>query len=531
MRLLELGTPAWPMRPLSLHVLRNQSFEPLCGPLEKFAAFAGLTPTITLGGYDDALADLDVGDAEGVLVWLDYERYGPEQDLLGWLMGRLQVLRKASAAPILVADRPHRSTFNCQLAQRLSALPGVDLFPLSRVARQLGDRFVDPRMGTLTGTALSDQAFVSAAKELGLRWLSALAGSRIKAVIVDLDQTLYGGVLGEDGPEGIIFTAGHRALARCLSALQRRGTFLGILSRNDPRDVDALWRLRPDFPLRRDQISAQAVGWDRKDVGLKQMLGDLRIGPEAALFVDDNPGELAAVVDQVPGVRTLWADPSDPGATARALGAYPGIHTAGTREDSLRATDLAAQARRQEEEARSTGPDDYIRSLGTVLTVALKPLSRVRRLHELSMKTNQFNTTLARLSEETLSRFMATGHIVAAGEVRDRLSDSGTVASLVAHREGVSLVVDELAVSCRALGRGVETPFVLAVLARVLKGTATDEVVFRYVPGPRNDPARAWIVGLTGCNPDQRVGAVMRWDPEAAETRLTESPITVEWEE
>jgi FkbH-like protein len=309
--------------------------------------------------------------------------------------------------------------------------------------------------------------------------------------------------------------------------------FLGLLSRNEPDDVEELFATRDDLLVQPEHFSAMCVSWQPKPEGLRQIVETLRIAPNSVLLVDDNAGELAALASEVPGVHCVWADPADPDGTVRALRWYPGLDRPITSEaDAVRVTDLAAAQRREIEGREAADPAAYLRSLHLEITLAKDPASHLARLHELSMKTNQFNTSLRRMSERELADRMndSDNHVISAA-LRDRLSDSGIVCSLVCRREDDRVVVDELAMSCRALGRSVETPLVLAALRRVVGDLGSHTVVFLFTPGPRNDPVRRWLKELTGTDPAETGEASFAWNESGVEALLAEAPLIVRWED
>jgi FkbH-like protein len=530
--------PSWPCRRVRLHVLRNQPFEFVASALSPFAAYAGYDLRVGLSEYDDSLSDLQVHDADAVVVWLDYGRHGGDpSQVASWLANRLSALRELSAAPILVHDQapaPGRSdaaALNEALREALAEVPGAYVIDQAAIADELGNAYLDERTSAISGFALSDAACLETARHLGLRWLPTIFGTGIRAIVVDLDGTLYDGVLGEDGPGGIHLGSGHQALARRLLALRDRGVFLGLLSRNQPADVEALFQTRSDLLLRPEHFSAISVSWQPKSDGLSQLVEALRIAPNTVLLVDDNAGELAALATEVRGVHCVWADPSDSNGTARALRWYPGVDKPIMSEaDAVRVTDLAAAHRRVLETSEAADPAAYLRSLHLELTLAMNPVNQLPRLRELSMKTNQFNTTLSRMSERELALRMTDPDCrVVSAALRDRLSDSGIVCSLVCRRQGERIVVDELAMSCRALGRGVETPLVLSALRRVAAELESNAIVFPFTTGPRNEPARSWLVEFTGTDPVEAGEAIFVWREDEADPRLAEAPMAVRW--
>ncbi|WP_456970627.1 HAD-IIIC family phosphatase [Geodermatophilus sp. SYSU D00815] len=531
-------TPSWPTRELRVRVHRNTAFEYVASLLPPFLAYAGLRATFEHSDYDDSLsgAALDGPAADVELVWLDFDRYRETDPaaLADWLVERLRALRARTLAPLLVADRPGSdeaaAAFNRRLEQRRHEVPGLAVADLSAVARRVGDAFVDPRTRAVAGTGMSARAAVLVAQRMGLRWLPALVAPRIKALAVDLDMTLYEGVLGEDGPDGVVLTPGHRDLQRSLRDLREEGVLLALVSRNEPRDVEALFATRTDFPLRLEDFSARAIGWGAKSEGVAAAATELRISTEAVVFVDDNAGELAEVSAGTRIGGLVHA--ADPERTATALSLFPGLHGhPRTEEDALRAADLAAAAERVQ--LADGDPAAYLRSLRVRLDLSLDRADHLPRMAALAAKTNQFNAALRRTGEAELASWLEGGdvHVVTAA-LGDRLSDSGVVA-LVAGRRGADggVLVEELCVSCRALGRGIEDVLLAAAVGRLMEEFDAVTAAAAYRPGPRNEPARAWLAAHSGAPVATPGEVLLPWDPTACRKMVDDAPVTVSWEE
>jgi FkbH-like protein len=291
---------------------------------------------------------------------------------------------------------------------------------------------------------------------------------------------------------------GHAALQRTLGELHASGVLLALVSRNEPADVEALFAARDDFPLRLDDVDASAIGWGAKSDGVRAVANELNIDPSDVLFVDDNAGELLDVQSALPGVPWLQAAP-DAADTARWLGSYPGLFAFDrTEADTLRAADLRANRKRQS--ALAGSGDDlgaYLRELGVTLT--FEQQAHLSRVAELSSKTNQFNLALARLSDgDVRQRDADPAYQISTARLQDRLTDSGIIAIAIARREGPRLVVEELCVSCRALGRRIEDLIVAGMLAGGRTFEGAEEVEFACVEGPRNAPARGWLKRFAG---------------------------------
>ncbi|WP_296943260.1 HAD-IIIC family phosphatase [uncultured Massilia sp.] len=502
--------PRWPCANVSVRVYRNYAFELVAGSIGPFMAYYERRPVFSYSDYDDSLSFADFAPADVAVVALNFERFrarfAPEA-LAAWLAGRLQALRDLGQPVVQVhnwdAHDGAAAAFNRALAAHVAAMPGVHLCDLQAVAAAVGDGYVE-RKQDLTGTHISAQGGLEAARWFGLRWLAASAAPLVKAVVVDLDNTLYQGVLGEDGVQGVALTPGHARLQQRLAALSADGIFVGMASRNEAEDVTQLFAGRADFPLQAAHISARVVNWQPKSDNLALIAAQLRIGLDSIVFVDDNPGELAEVCTRHPQLRAIHAG-NDGADTAAALDWYPGLFRWNVSdEDRLRVQDLKAAGQRAALGA-AAGADhgSYVRSLNTVLRVALNRPADVARLAELSVKTNQFNLNLLRLGAADVQRYQERGATVSVG-MADNISDSGMIASLLFSFEDDAVVLDEACISCRALGRGLENLMLIAALRAVAGARAFTQVRFRYATGPRNGPARKWLEDLAGAALDEQ---------------------------
>ncbi len=531
--------PAWPRRSIRIRVHRNHQVELAASAMRPYLAYAGFDATFDIGAYDDSLSfgeGADAAAADVHVVWVETDRYRDRtaaSELAGWMAGRVRELRAATAAPILVADGaagdPWTRELNAGLAAALEPVPGAHVCAVSELADALGERWIDARARSVAGTAMSDAASIAAARAFGCRWIPAVLRPRLKAIALDLDNTLYAGVLGEDGVAGVRLTEAHRALQARLVGLQARGVLLGVVSRNEAVDVDALFAEREDFPLRAAHLTAIVASWAPKAEGLGKLAGRLRIGSDAIALLDDNPGELAAAAAALPAVWTLHAD--DPESTIRALDWFPGLFAfRASTEDALRSADLQASRERDELAAAARDPEAYVRSLDVRLTFGMDPVDQAPRIHELSNKTNQFNTALRRMSEaEVAGRLADPASSVVTVGLQDRLSDSGIVGIVCMRRDPSALVVDEVCISCRALGRGVEDAIVLEAVAAARRQGARGTVEFAFRSGPRNGPARDWLARF-GPLPDEGDARVsVPWERLAPLLDDVRGRVTVSW--
>jgi FkbH-like protein len=526
------------LTPLHLQLQRNYAFELVGSVLAPFLWLSGLKSNIAYGDYDDSLSFAQIDPAAIQIISLDFERYGGttgSATFRCWFAGRLEALRGMTDRPIVVSNWPseelYAEEFNFDLEKTASDLPSVFVWDIAAIFRNMNGEFFDERAAAITGTRLSNSACIEMARGLGLVRLPSVLLPRIKAIALDLDNTLYDGVLGEDGVEGVRVSAEHEAIYKELLRLRDEGVFLAVLSKNDERDVIALCEKRTDFLLKPEHFSASSVGWHPKPEGVARIAEQLRIGVDSILVVDDNVGEIAQI--RATHANTPLLHSQNPAQTLFWLRHYPALN--GYRANStttLRVNDLEA-VRQRDLLRSSTSSTDYVREMQIELSCALNPASLRGRLAELSQKTNQFNTGLQRFSEvEVVRRLEAPGHFTISIGMRDRFCDSGIIGAIFARTEDNQLVIDEISISCRALGRNIESPMIALALAPIIERYGLRDAAFSFREGPRNLPARMWLSSFTGA-PDISNGSLttVAWKAIPQLKEHLGAPIASKWEQ
>ncbi len=484
-------------RVVSINVWRNHAIEPVIASALPYLALARCVPEFRLSDYDDALMFNDRQSADIELLWLDSSRYLDQSRFdvwLHWLISRIKALRIATPAPIIVATWLHDAGQWEQLQGLADTVPAMYFADLNAVCNEAGVKLADPRSAAMAGTPLSNAAQLMLARKLACQWIPASVFPPIKVVALDLDNTLHAGILGEDGIQGVRLTPAHRTLQHFIKSLRQRGVFIALLSRNELVDVEALFAQRDDYPLRWDDFSVTEISWRGKADGIHHIAKALRVAADSILFVDDNPGELASVASQFPQIHTVYASP-DASQTQRAIEYYPGLWRWRVEaDDTKRVQDMKANAEREKILAEMTDPSDYFRSLQTTVIIRLDPTDQLSRLADLCGKTNQFNLAIRRFNQAEIDeRLKHSDSCVTSVQMKDCLSDSGVIAVIVADRDGERLVIEELCISCRALGRQLEDTFILASIREMPLFVGCSEVMFRVQHGPRNQPARDWL--------------------------------------
>ena len=536
--LMQLSEPP-NLKSFSLFVHRNHAFELIADLVNPFLWFSGRCAKIAYGDYDDSLGFAELDQSAMQLITLDFDRYSMAngtEEFLEWMRKRLRRLRERCTGPILLAnwasDSPSAREVNQGLQSLSQDLPGLSIWDIQALRLQMALPFYDHRAAKFKGTQFSDPACILMARDLGLIRLPVALQPRLKAIAVDLDNTLYDGVLGEDGVRGIRITQTHAGIQRELLKLRDEGIFLAVISKNDPQDVDELLASRTDFLLKKSHFSASSISWDSKEEGMKRIGDSLRISLDAILFVDDNPGEIGQVSAALPGLRCFHALSAE--HTLFWIRHYPSLHGYPLNATSqFRISDMEAEEQRARIKASAINPKEYLESLQVHVLLAWNPKSQRGRLVEISAKTNQFNTGLQRFTEVEVARRLDSSNCATISfSMRDRLSDSGNIGALFAHVEEDTLVVDEICISCRALGRNIESGIITLALQEATQRFSTPHVMFTFRAGPRNSPARTWLAGYLGVDdiPDgSRVR--MAWDGLPSRRAHLTLPISYQWEE
>jgi FkbH-like protein len=332
--------------------------------------------------------------------------------------------------------------------------------------------------------------------DLAARILAALRGLSKKCMVLDLDNTLWGGVIGDDGLEGIVLGEGsgageaHLALQHYAKQLKERGVILAVCSKNDAKIAEAAFNDHPEMVLRRSDFAAFQANWDDKAQNLKAIATRLNIGVDSLVFVDDNPIERARIRQSLPMVSVPEL-PDDAAHYVRCLadaGYFEAV--AFTADDRNRAEQYAANAEREALLGSAESMDDFLRGLD--MTAVYGPFTAVdhARVVQLINKTNQFNTTTRRYAGEEVARIMEDPDSVTLQfRLLDRLGDNGLISTMIMRptaAEDDVLEIENWVMSCRVFGRELEFE-AMNVAVEAARARGTRALVAEYIPTPKND--------------------------------------------
>ena len=378
---------------------------------------------------------------------------------------------------------------------------------------------VDDPVAERSGHVPYRESFFAALATQLIRTIAALERAPLKLIAVDCDNTLWSGVCGEDGPELVTVDAGRRTLQRDLAAQRSRGVLLAIASKNNAADVEDTFAAHPGMPLRLTDFSAARINWAAKSVNLAELGAELKLGLDSFAMLDDDAKECAEVRRECPQVITIQL-PHDSAQLPRFLEHLWLFDHAGriTQEDLQRSESYRAQAERARLEAQTHDLAGFHASLRLEVAFAPVTADTLPRASQLTLRTNQMNTTLRRYQEPDLKAALANQDLEGfTVTVADRFGSYGLVGLVLYRLEAESLVVTGLLLSCRALGRGVEHRM-LAYAAGIAIRQGRPQVVVEFVPGPRNQPAREFLASLPGAALGNAVHATVSVAAEALET-------------
>jgi len=512
-------------RDVTVAILRNATLEPWLPYLFSALVARGLIPRFWLGDYATYEAYLTGANpgwqqagADVTLIHLDAEElvgegaYAAEPDVRLAVGDRLDALmdllpgdhgpvvlctlpaspqgfREASGSQLTSSWTNVKRALGLRMVERFQHERGVFVFDLAACAERFGTARARDARSYVAAHVPFSAAFMPVAARALADVVAPLFVAPRKCVVVDGDNTLWGGVLGEEGPEGVKLGSEYpgvlfRRFQLYLKALQSQGTLLALNSKNNRADVLDFMASSPGMALHEEDFAATRINWEDKATNLREIAAELNIGLDSVVFVDDSEVECELIRSLMPEVR-VEVFPADPLEIPAFIERFPEVDVLTvTDEDRHRTASIRANVERERLRTETTDLDSFIRSLGIRLTVRAQPADLIPRIAQLTQKTNQFNLTTRRYTEEEIRALMGKGTIFTLG-MADRFSDYGTVGLAIVRTEGPAAELDTLLLSCRAFGREVELAFLDRVL-HALAGRGVETVRGSYAPTAKN---------------------------------------------
>ncbi len=398
------------------------------------------------------------------------------------------------AVPLLVAVCPASRELNFHeldlaLGSELGAVSNLFLLSAEQVAEWYPVPVVhDPASDRLGHVPYTQEYFTALATAVA-RKFAAIGRAPYKVAVLDLDNTLWKGVAGEDGPSGITIDGPRLSLQQFLIRQREAGMLLAICSKNNEEDVREIFRVHSEMPLSLGDFAAIRINWEPKSQNLRALAAELSLGLDSFIFIDDDRKECAEVRANCPEVLTLLL-PADPERIPEFLNNVWGFDRLKiTAEDKLRNESYRQEQQRTEFSKQTASLEDFVAGLELRTTIRPMEPEHLARVAQLTQRTNQFNTTTIRRTEaETHAYASEPRQGILTVDVSDRFGDYGLVGAVFYREEADAAVVDAFLLSCRALGRGVEHAVV-----RYLSEHTGKAVEIRFTRSKKNAPAEQFL--------------------------------------
>lgn len=383
----------------------------------------------------------------------------------------------------------HVNNLAWQLATEKSNVRVIDFGEF--LARHNSENWINWKFYFLS-QMIVNPAIVPNFKEWWNKKLGELTQPRKKCLVLDLDNTLWSGVLGEDGISGIKMSGDYPGNAfmyfqEALVSLADSGVIITLCSKNNEADVKELWEKNPFVKLGPKHIAAYRINWQNKADNIRELAKELNIGLDSMVFVDDNPTERELVRQQLPMV----AVPEFPKRPYGLMEFYATLVNNYFRTYRLTTEDLAktkqykANAQRASEQAKFSDLTDFIRSLDIHIDIAKANEFNVPRIAQMTQKTNQFNLTTHRYTEADINAFIDKGADIYCISVSDKFGDNGITGEIIVTADDEVAEIDTLLLSCRILGKDIEKAFVKTIL-NILFDKGIRTVKAKYIITPKN---------------------------------------------
>lgn len=385
------------------------------------------------------------------------------------------------------------SSFNSKIAQLALEKTNVKVIDFSHFAKKYASKqLIDWKYFFISKMQLNPKLSKSF-----LDWynseMDAIQLKRKKCIVLDLDNTLWGGILGEDGITGIKIGGDYPGNAflmfqQFLIELEKNGVILTICSKNNEQDVLDLWKQHPFIMLKKEHIAAYRINWNNKAQNIRELADELNIGLDSMVMVDDNPTERELIKQMLPMVET----PDFPEHSyllpefMSSLISYFYIYSL-TKEDILKTEQYKANSERIRESKKYDDFNEYLRSLKIELEIDTANQFNISRIAQMTQKTNQFNLTTHRYTDTDILNFVEKGDFVYCLNVRDKFGDNGNTGCLIIKKsENKSeAIIDTFLLSCRILGKGIEKVFLNTVL-NIMKKKGFKIIQASYFPTTKN---------------------------------------------
>ena len=389
--------------------------------------------------------------------------------------------------------------FNCKLSKLSSNNPSIFIYDFQGFVSKFGEKNIfDYRQFFYGDIQIKFEYIPQLADEL-IAYVIPIFGLNRKCIVLDLDNTLWGGIIGEDNFSGIKLGSKYPGntfveFQHHLLALHNRGIILAINSKNNFEDAFKVIREHPDMILREKNFACIKINWQDKVSNLKEIAKEINIGLDSLVFFDDDPVNCEFVKKALPMVKTINL-PKDPSFYSQILMSIPDFNLYQiTKEDELRGKMYYEEHQRNDLKNQVTSLDEFLNELDIKIKIREANDFTIPRISQLTLKTNQFNLTTNRYQEEQIKEFKENKNfLVVSAEVQDKFGDNGITGSFIIKKINSKIwEIDTFLLSCRVMGRKVEETMMSYIINKA-KEECIEKIYAKYIPTQKNQPCSNFL--------------------------------------
>jgi len=478
-----------------INIWRNTGVEHMTRLIQVYLNYFGIDPQYKLSNFDITLSLENHEQADLDLFIIDTDQYEvlDLDKLISLKIEEMLNIGSRSFSFYLLSSLNDKEILKV-IAKLKSENIGVDIFSMNEIQEINETNKQNTRLNKLTASWLSPEASNLVARDIAIRSISPKFKPVLKLIVFDLDNTLYRGILSEDGTENLYQTEADTKLVKLIGKMRNQNLLTGLITKNNKNETLELFQKRKDFGLNLEIFDFFYSDWEPKSTHMQSILEESKLGPTSVLYIDDNFMELELMSQGNPGINLIPGGMNE--VTTTLVEHYLHFSLKNVAKNKIdRVVDIRASQDRISI-LKKLDFDQAQKNLETRITVAKIVEEDLSRISELSLKTNQFNFSLCRIQLPNLVDI----HKNARKEIikinlQDKFVDSGLVGFLMIGIESAEEIqIDELCISCRAIGRGLESEMIYSSLKIVIeeKNIKMGRIKIKYNEGPRNQQVVDW---------------------------------------
>lgn len=391
------------------------------------------------------------------------------------------------------------SDLNCKLASMFSNSELVYVYDFNSFASKHGEKNVFDYKQFLFGDMKISLDYIPHLASDLTGYVIAHLGMSKKCIVLDLDNTLWGGIVGEDGFNGIKLGPeppgnAYVEFQKVLLSLYHRGIILAINSKNNRDDAIKVIKEHPYMILREEHFACLKINWNDKAENMKEIISEINIGPDSVVFLDDDPVNREYMKASMPQILTvaLPQDPSEYAETVRNMTEFSVLNI--TSEDRQRGKMYVEQRKRSELEKSTVDLDSFLKQLDLKILIKNANEFTIPRISQLTLKTNQFNLTTKRYQETDIKRFSENdAYLVGCAQVEDKFGDNGITGVFIVNKGNPKeWLLDTFLLSCRVMGREVEKGILGHIIAKAQQNNV-EKIKAQFIPTQKNKPIEEFL--------------------------------------